>query len=322
MVRGAFPWFPLLELASRLYTRNHIDRGIATRLATRRAVDRAVAFGLQKRGSGARATVVAPTLCARRTFAAAHRIGMACVLLEDLPDLRSLATTLDDWATLFPDCPLLRNHRARRGSLVDQCAERELADTIVVRGGHAWNRLCGRFGARLCGAARVVGDTCKRPAIRSDTVLVAGPAIGRSGTAMLADLAERSPHLSFAVQAGRHLEPTRLFEHPRIRAATKAERHLDGVGVVASLSGVECNPSELLTAVQRGVPVVGTGASTGQLEVASTYPTTPLDVGAISAALAEATKPDARAPRPWKAPRSIIEALGGPSLQQRRRATV
>lgn len=304
-VRHGFPWFPAVEAARRFYARGRIDRQIASRLAMRSVVDRAVAIRLRLQTEGAPTTVVAPSLGARRSFAAARSYGATCVLLEDLPDLRELARTLDDWSHRFPQCPLLRNHRARHATLVDQQAERELADAIGVRGNYAWRRLVHRFTANLFGlpGEPLSRMTPARSAAR--VVLVAGPGIGRSGTTILRELADRLPQLSFAVNANGSVEPRDLLRHPRIQRASESQRRLDGVGAVVSLSGVECNPAELRSAVRMQVPVVGTLAATGQLASESVHVVRPLDIPATASALRRALTPSAKRPRRWSPPRSF-----------------
>ncbi len=304
-----FPGFSALELVLRAYTRGRAHRGYATRMMMRAAVDRAVALGLRRGNWPNARTVLAPSLAARRTLAAARARGLRGGLLEDLPDLARLSSTLDRSAAAYPDCPFLANHRPPRWAVVDQRCERELAHGVGVRGAFAWQRLAPRFEAQLFAIPRASGTP--RPAgtpssiPTSPTVLLAGPAVGRSGTMHLSALANRMPQVSFAVQATTPTEPAALLAHPRVHVASAAQLELNGVQAVLSLSPVECHPAAVRRAIERGVPVVGTVESLGQVAPGSVARVLPHDLDEMEAALGRALRSDPAKPRPWSPGRSL-----------------
>lgn len=302
----AQPWFPAFtafELGIRSYARDKAARQFAGRFVTRAAVDRLVAAALRGGRWPGLSRVVAPSLCARRTFAAARARGMQCVLLEDAPDLLELSHRLDEQAARHPECPFLRNHRPKRRLIVDQRAERELAHAIGVRGAYGWDRLEARAGNKLFGLAVPLPAPTAAVSMPG-TVLLAGPPVGRSGTMHLHALADRLPNRRFIVAGGPDVEPHGLFDHPRVHQATRVERERFEPAVILSLTSVESHPWEVRRAIGLGRPIVGTAQSLGQVEAASVRIVSGEDLDGIEAAIRAATA-HPMAPLPWKPARTL-----------------
>jgi hypothetical protein len=123
-----------LDLALRLWARGKTDRRYLGEFARRAALDAWFAREVRRLRPD---TVVATSLAARRTFAAAKTIGARTVLVLDLPLFRALHRDLDRAAAHWPDRKFLRRFRAPSWALARQEAERVLADLVLVRGAYA-----------------------------------------------------------------------------------------------------------------------------------------------------------------------------------------
>lgn len=293
-------WFTAAELLARAFARGKTARTLANRVHMRALADATAALLLGRREAGPPRLVLAPSLGARRSFARARALGSTCVLVEDMPDLDSLVDGLDRMALAHPRASFLRNHRPRARDHARQRAERWQSDVIAVRGRVAWQRL---------------GDAKERVAIPQEpsrathrsglAIAFAGPPLARCGSTQLPALLEALPGRELRVQPGPAAEPSGLLAHPRVRV----DRSLDGVGVVLSLSPLESHPSAVTAALERGIPVVGTLASTGLLEPASVRAVEPGDTAATVRAIEAALAGEGPPPRAWLPPRSLLEWL-------------
>jgi hypothetical protein len=133
-VRVVAPRIRPVELAIRAYAWRQTDRRYLADFAVRAAIDAYTAREVTRLRPD---TVVACSLAARRTFAAARTINARCVLLLDLPLFRALHRDLDRAAERWPDRRFLRRFRAPSWAIARQEAERVLADLVLVRGGYA-----------------------------------------------------------------------------------------------------------------------------------------------------------------------------------------
>ncbi|HEU5057986.1 MAG TPA: hypothetical protein VFU21_15755 [Kofleriaceae bacterium] len=279
------PGWPLAELALAAWIGERADRRLRAVFLRRAAVDRLAAAQLA-RAPGLRA-VIAPSLTAERTFAAAARAGARTILLEDLPALRQLQDDLDSAAACHPDCRFLRRYRAGPGLLARQEVEWAMADRLLVRGAfaRAVRAAAGVGPERVVDGPDPLPASGPRAAGRPTRVLLAGLAAARHGTCeALALLAER-PDLELVVRAGEGLEPAGLLEHPRVRRATAGElSRLDGIGLVLAPAWCESYPDEIARAVSHGVPVAGTLRAAGFVDLDG-LAAEPGDVRALSAAI-------------------------------------
>ncbi len=275
-------------------------RRIAARLGAREVADRLAAAWLP----GGTTVVIAPTLAARRTFAAARARGAATWLVQDLPGLRDLAADLDRAARAHPGWPLLRNYRAPWRQVARQEAEWALADRAFVRSAHAAARLpvpgceplpgapplCGApldgapldgappdrspsAGAPLDGAFPCAPLREPDPRGRPLHVLLAGPPAARAGAWEAAEACARVGAILF-VRAGTGPEAAALAAHPAVRPAGA-----DPIDLVVAPAWVECDPPEVAAA---RVPVVATARAAGW---ARHVPVEPGDVAGLAAAI-------------------------------------
>jgi hypothetical protein len=223
-------------------------RSIAADLWMRARIDR---WGAARLSAAPRAeVVVAPSLAARETFAAAHRLGLHTVLALDLPLLKDLHADLDRAATDEPQSVYLRNFRAPPRHVARQEAELRLADTIVVRGPAALERLAHRGLA-----ARVIVPALGPPQrLRHDPsapLLLAGPGTARAGMTRAIGIARREGCPLLA----RRTEGTEAhLEDPIVRWVSSTE----GLAVrgVVSTSICEAYPWESVAAEAAGIPVI------------------------------------------------------------------
>lgn len=293
---GARPtgWFTAAELAARAHARGKAARTFANRVRMRRLVDAVASFEISR--DEAPGLVVAPSFTARRTFAAAHRGGGTCLLVEDMPDFDGLVDGLDGLAREHPQAHFLRNHRPRAKDHARQRAERWQADAVAVRGRAAWHRLGGSKN-------RVVLPRVPSPRElrRGPDVAFAGPALARAGSVHLPALLDALPRRTIRVRPGPCSEPASLASHPRVRI----DPSLDGVGVVASLGPLESHPDAVAQALDAGIPVVGTLASTGVLDPNSVGVVDPSDTRSTADAIEAALTGDGVVPRPWTAPLTL-----------------
>jgi len=287
-------WFTAGELLARAVARGKTAPTLANRVLQRGLVDRLVALRLAR--GPAPALVVAPSFAARHTFAAARRRGCTCLLLEDMPDFDSLVDGLDALSREHPEAAFLRNHRPRALDHAQQRAERWQADVIAVRGRVAWHRI----GASK---PRVLLPRAARPEPTSPgaAILFAGPPLARAGSLALPHLLGALPSRTIRVLPGPCSEPPSLLEHPRVQV----DPRLQGVGAVLSLGPLESHPEAVAQALDRGIPVVGTSASTGLLDPASVALVEPDDVAAIAEAVERALTSGAPKPRAWAAPTTL-----------------
>lgn len=280
-------WFTAAELLTRALARGRTAATLRNRVHLRALADRATAHHLRRDRSPR--LVVAPSLAARRTFAAAHSLGARCLLLEDMPDFDGLVDGLDTLAVHHPHAHFLRNHRPRAQDHARQRAERWQADAIAVRGGVSWHRLGPRTTRVQLPRTRTTAEHTPGP-----DIAFAGPPLARAGSTALLPLLEALPTCTVRVLPGPRSEPEALLQHPRVRV----DASLDGVGVVLSLGPLESHPRAVGEALDRGIPVVGTRASTGLLDPMSVQlvdaDDVPSTVAAIERALADGTPP-----RPW-----------------------
>ncbi len=287
-------WFTAAELAARAHARGKAAPTFANRVRMRRFVDALASFGLGR--DEAPRLVVAPSFAARRTFAAARRGGGTCLLVEDMPDFDGLVDGLDRLAREHPQAHVLRHHRPRARDHARQRAERWQADAVAVRGRAAWHRLGGS-------KPRVALPRlpCPREIPRGHDVAFAGPALARAGSTHLPALLEALPGRTIRVRPGPCSEPASLANHPRVRI----DPSLAGVGVVASLGPLESHPDAVTQALDAGIPVVGTLASTGLLAPSTVAVVDPSDARSTADAIEAALTGAGVTPRPWTPPLTL-----------------
>lgn len=267
-----------IEPTLRLWARRRVDRLLAGRFFQRMVVDRAAST---RQLSGGR--VVAPSLGAQAIFARARREGLKTVLIEDLPDLRTLQADLDRAAARHPECRFLRRYRAPAELVARQERERVLADEIWVTSTFAEElRLAG--GMRADSIHRLQRSTDERPPIGyapgSSLVLLAGLAAARNGTVEALAALDELPGVTLLVRAGEGMEPADLLERPQVRVYAGED-----VAAVVAPAWCETHPSEVARAIAGGVPVVATTRAAGFHE--NTCIIDPGDVNALIAGLCE-----------------------------------
>lgn len=275
-----------LRVAQRVWARGDAGRRMEARLVARRLADRLAAASLP----AAVRLVVAPSGAAERTFAAARERGVATLLVNDVPLMRRLHDDLDAAARRHRDAAFLRRYRAPARDVARQEAERVLADRIVVRGAYARDALL-RDGVPE--SKLVMTDdppvAPRRPRPRGPRrLLLAGLATARSGTREALAARELAVDAELLVRAGEGLDPGDLLLHPRVRAATRAERDtLDGVHAVLAPAWCESYASEVALAARLGVPVVATARGAGAVDLARAgVEVAPGDVDALARAIA------------------------------------
>ncbi len=239
---------PLLavDAAIRAWARDRTDRRYLGEFALRTAIDAWAARQILRLQPE---TVVACSLAARRTFAAAKTIGARCVLVLDLPLFRVLHRDLDRAAEHWPHRTFLRRFRAPSWALARQEAERVLADLVLVRGAYA-RRICLDDGIPLPRIATLPTPqlALARPARRTGRIRLAGLAAARHGvdTALAA---ARMLGATLVVRTGEGTEPADLARShgvatddspvdaiicPAICEAYAPELRATGVPVIAS----------------------------------------------------------------------------------------
>jgi len=275
----AVPGWTAVEAGLRRFAAGRADRLIRGRMLLRGMVDalaaRALPVDIQ--------AVVAPSFAARRTFSVAQGRQALRLLLQDFPLLRQLHLDLDLAAQAWPTSRFVVRHRASAREVAAQEMEQVLADWLLVRGRYARTLLAGpgreekrvasleALQAVLGGVGRplpgedppaLVGGPRWRSPLRQ--VLLAGLATARNGSFEALAALERLPALTLLIRAGEGLEPEGLLRHPRVRAATKAERQtLEGVDAVLAPAWCESYPEEIPLAAARGVPVIATARAAG-----------------------------------------------------------
>lgn len=255
------PGWPLALAASRLWERGRTDRQLSSRFAFRAAVDALASVAMPE---GARA-VFAPSGAARMVFARALARGVERTWIQDVPVLPALHRDLDIAAREHPESAFLRRFRAGHGAVAQQRAEWQLATRVRSRGPFATKAL------RELGCSAVIDEPA--PVTRSaalslpahpTTLLLAGFAAARNGTHEALALLHALPDAVLLVRRGEGSEPRALFEHPRVRESTAAQRAtLEGVDAVIAPAFSEGYSLEIPQAIARGVPVVATDRACG-----------------------------------------------------------
>lgn len=258
-------WFAVEALA-RLWSRDRTDREMVARFALRRAVGELAARWLPPDCDA----VIAPSLAARNTFAAAARRNVATLLVEDVPSLRALHADLDAASARHPGALFLKRFRASPTVVAEQEAERVLARHVLVRGHFSRDLLGDRGGEAVLDLPASVGATGRVVESRDGRptrVLLAGLAAARHGTFEALDAVRGLP-VELLVRAGEGTEPRDLLGHPRVRSSTREEREtLVGVDVVIAPSWCESHAPEVALAAAMGVPVVATRRGAGLVDL-------------------------------------------------------
>jgi hypothetical protein len=157
--------------------------------------------------------VIAPSLAARRTFAAARELGARTELVLDLPLLRALHRDLDRAAAVWPERAFLRRFRAPSWATARQEAERVLADTILVRGAYA-RSLCladGIPAAKLATLPLPPAPVLPTPPAPTHRIRLAGLAAARHGIDTALAVA-RLLDKTLVVRVGEGTEPAGLAD--------------------------------------------------------------------------------------------------------------
>jgi hypothetical protein len=259
------PGYPLVELCARGWARGQTPRILSSRLALRRALSLWAARALGSLGS--RDTVIAPTLVARRVFAAAPSARK--VLWQDLPCMRRLHRDLDAQAERYPESRYLRRYRAPEWAVVDQEVEWELADRIAVRGRYARDVLleAGLPAHRLAriGSAATIPTLPRRAGAPGEVhLIVAGIAGARHCTNELLAALDERPWLHLHLRGGEGAEPAELLSHPRAVALT--EKSWERASALAALSCCEAYFPEVRRAAACGLAIIATEPACAWLE--------------------------------------------------------
>lgn len=252
---------PLLALdgALRAWAGDATDRGYLAELARRAAVDAWAATEIRRRRPR---VVVASSLAARRSFAAARAIGARTVLVLDFPLLRALHRDLDRAAAVWPERRFLRRFRAPAWAIARQEAERVLADLVIVRGAYA-HALCladgipearlARLPERRAPSSATAPPSTAAPRSATGRLRLAGLAAARHGvdTALAAS---RMLGMTLVVRLGDGSEPGDLASQPGV--ATD-----DGpVDAILCPAICESYPPELRT---QSIPVIASPFASG-----------------------------------------------------------
>lgn len=266
------PGWPALEAAAQAWAGARADRQWRARMATRALADRWAAARLHRLATNG--VVIAPSLAAWRIFAAARARRLRTVLIQDYPALRALAEDLDRVAEAYPDSALARRFRPTTAMIVRQESEWELADEILPR--QRWDCDVALAWGRSAAAVRGGAPGSFR------TVLLAGPALARSGAHQALAAVERDPNLLLHVRAGDAIEPTALQTHPRVvvRGGLAGPEALDDMDAVIAPAWCESHAPELSWAVARGLPVWATPKAGAHLPPGSWYS---LEIGEVPA---------------------------------------
>lgn len=251
-----------LELGIRLWARGRTDRRYLAEFVRRTLVDAYLAREVERVRPD---TVVAESLAARRTFAAARAIGARTVLVLDLPLFRALHRDLDRAAAHWPARAFLRRFRAPSWAIARQEAERVLADLVLVRGPYA-RALCLADGlapervallpspprpaiaapARPTNRIRLAGLAAARHGV--DTALAAARALGKTLVVRVGDGTEPA---DLASQRGVATDdgPVDAIVCPAVCETYAPELRVTGIPVIASpmasLDGTGPDPFEI-----------------------------------------------------------------------------
>jgi hypothetical protein len=270
------PGWTGVEAALGLWAGRRTDRLMTARYAKRRLADGMAAWWLEHLRRDV-TLVVAPSLAARRTFAAAAARALPRVLLEDLPGLRELHDDLDRASRRWPDSHLLRRYRAPAALVARQEAERVLADLVVVGGRFAERERRGRglpperiailpradHGVGSAAAGHVLHDRA------GPNILLAGSAAARHGVFEALEATRMIPGATLLVRPGEGAETAALQANPQVRLASTEERErLSGVDLVLAPAWCECYPPEVPLAARLALPVVASGRAAGTVDLA------------------------------------------------------
>lgn len=233
-----------VEAGVRVWARGQTDRRYRGELALRVAID---AWAAREVARSRPRLVIASTLAARATFAAARAVGAATVLVLDLPLLRALHRDLDRAIAAWPTRGFLRRYRAPSWAIARQEAERAMADLVVVRGAYA-HALCAADGI-----ARIARLPTRAPRIaqhgKTRRLRLAGVAFARHGVdTALAVASQLGAEL--VVRVGDDSEPRDLATRPGVVVDRDGALPVDAI---ISPAICECYPAELATV---GVPVI------------------------------------------------------------------
>ncbi|MDQ3333996.1 MAG: hypothetical protein M4D80_02460 [Myxococcota bacterium] len=196
------------DLALRIWARGKTDRRYLGDFARRAALD--VWFAREVRRLRPE-TVIACSLGARCTFAAAKSIGARTMLVLDLPLFRALHRDLDRAATHWPERSFLRRFRAPSWAIARQEAERVLADLVFVRGPYA-RSICladGIAPQRLSPLPARATVSIATPARPTHRIRLAGLAAARHGIDTALEAA-RIAGKTLVVRIGDGTEPSNL----------------------------------------------------------------------------------------------------------------
>ncbi|HEX4423212.1 MAG TPA: hypothetical protein VH165_35110 [Kofleriaceae bacterium] len=202
-----------VEAGLRAWAGGRTDRRYRIDFALRAAIDVWAAREVRRRRPR---IVVASSLAARRTFAAARELGAATVLILDVPVLRALHRDLDRAAGAWPERGFLRRFRAPSWAIARQDAERVMADLVIVRGAYA-HALCVADGIATSRLAQlpVRLRAVVPPAAPTGRLRLAGLAAARHGidTALAA---ARQLGMTLVVRIGEGTEPADLAQQPGV----------------------------------------------------------------------------------------------------------
>lgn len=266
----------LADAALRAWARDRTDRKYLGELALRVAIDAWAAREVARRRPK---IVIANSLAARSTFAAARAIGASCVLVIDVPLLRALHRDLDRAADAWPTRAFLRNYRAPTWALARQEAERVLADLILVRGPYA-RSLCIADGVpanRIAPLPMAAGPAITAPATPVGRIRLAGLAAARHGIDTALAAAQRLG-VTLVVRSGEGTEPADLASRARV-ADVAHDR--DPVDAIICPAVCETYAPELRAT---GIPVIASPMASRDGRGPD-----PFDADALARAIAEAT---------------------------------
>ncbi|MGA9526420.1 MAG: hypothetical protein WBV82_33530 [Myxococcaceae bacterium] len=273
------PGFTLLDAALR---RMDSARALAWRLRQRVLLDALVATAVDDDVR----EIVAPSLSALRTFAAAPRAER--ILIEDLPGLRQLHADLDAAARALPEGRFLRNYRASDTHLVRQEQEYVLATRVKVRGRWAQQRAIRAGASRTNLEVLDLPAASRGPALRHDPssrcVLLAGNTASRFGLEIALAALRELPELTLLCRPGEGSQSDGVKD-PRVAFLDGSP--LPPVRAVIAPSWVESLPPELTAAVDAGIPIIATSRALGWIEPSrrTVVEIPPGDARALAAAL-------------------------------------
>ncbi len=281
-----------VDAGLRAWARGQTDRRYLGEFLLRSAIDAWAATLVRRRKPR---VVIASSLAARRTFAAARSVGAKCVLVLDVPLLRALHRDLDRAAEVWPERRFLRRFRAPSWAIARQEAERVLADVILVRGAYA-KRLCLADGIPEARLALLPAPPAMPFAVRSlatGRIRLAGLAVARHGvdTALAA---ARLLGLTLVVRTGEGSEPADLAQLPGV-----AVDH-DPVDAIICPAICETYPAEL----RSSLPVIASPMAS----VDGLGPE-PYDAEAFAAAIEQALRAPVPAALPARSMRSLLASL-------------